>query len=244
MEDGTHLESWECWLPSKGHLVVKNIPPGLLSKIENKSGEFTLFDAQAEVNGDSLELSQDVDVDKIVKPKRNNGNGNGNRKLAVVTGNKSILAVRVVAPDATTTSSVAAISDSIFGTNGDPVNLKSQYAVCSNNLLSFNPTTNSQATNGVYQVTISQTVTGIADSTVRNAVTSQLTSDLGNLPSQFDHVMLCLPAGTSGSWIAYAYVNSWLSVYNNQWCGYVSGQVHELGHNLNLGEFCRRRVAQ
>jgi hypothetical protein len=45
-------------------------------------------------------------------------------------------------------------------------------------------------------------------------------------------------------------VNSWLSVYNNQWCNYVSGQMHgkynviffhdsnirniEIGHNLNL----------
>jgi len=39
----------------------------------------------------------------------------------------------------------------------------------------------------------------------------------------------CLPPGTSGSWIAYAYINSYISVYNNQWCNYPSGQMHEIG---------------
>lgn len=34
--------------------------------------------------------------------------------------------------------------------------------------------------------------------------------------------------------IAYAYINSYLSVYNDQWCNSPSGQLHELGHNLNL----------
>ncbi len=34
--------------------------------------------------------------------------------------------------------------------------------------------------------------------------------------------------------IAYAYINSWNSVYSNEWCNYVSAQLHELGHNLNL----------
>ena len=99
-------------------------------------------------------------------------------------------------------------------------------------------------------VNISNTVSGTSDSTIRTAVVNSATASLDNLSSQFDHVMLCLPPGTSGSWIAYAYVNSWLSVYNNQWCNYVSGQMHgkynviffhdsnirniEIGHNLNL----------
>ena len=36
------------------------------------------------------------------------------------------------------------------------------------------------------------------------------------------------------SGIAYAYINSWNSVYSNNWCNNVSAQLHELGHNLNL----------
>lgn len=31
-----------------------------------------------------------------------------------------------------------------------------------------------------------------------------------------------------------AYINDWLSVYNDDWCRYPSTQVHELGHNLGL----------
>ena len=54
-------------------------------------------------------------------------------------------------------------------------------------------------------------------------------------PSQIaDHVMYCLPPETM-SGIAYAYKNSWNSVYSNEWCNYVSGQMHEIGHNLNFG---------
>jgi hypothetical protein len=35
-------------------------------------------------------------------------------------------------------------------------------------------------------------------------------------------------------WAAYAYINSWNSVYQN-WYYYATGvQVHELGHNFNL----------
>ena len=34
--------------------------------------------------------------------------------------------------------------------------------------------------------------------------------------------------------IAYAFPNSWMSVYSNDWCSYVSAQLHEIGHNLNF----------
>lgn len=28
--------------------------------------------------------------------------------------------------------------------------------------------------------------------------------------------------------IAYAYINSWNSVYSNEWCNYLSGEMHEV----------------
>lgn len=46
--------------------------------------------------------------------------------------------------------------------------------------------------------------------------------------------MVCIPPGTSGDWIAYAYINSPLSVYNDNWCNSISAQMHEIGHNINL----------
>jgi hypothetical protein len=50
--------------------------------------------------------------------------------------------------------------------------------------------------------------------------------------------MVCQPSNTlnggSSNWIAYAYVDHWLSVYKGDWCTYPSAQMHEIGHNLNL----------
>ena len=51
---------------------------------------------------------------------------NDRRNLAAVTGIKYVLVVCVQALDAATTASEDMISDSVFGTFGDQVNLKSQ----------------------------------------------------------------------------------------------------------------------
>ena len=103
------------------------------------------------------------------------------------------------------------------------------------NLIPTHTLTNSQKT-GAITTTISQNVNGVNDGTVRNAVLSALNTQLGEDPCDdiADHVMLCLPPGTNGGWIAYAYINSCVSVYNDDWCMSVSGQLHEIGHNLNL----------
>ncbi len=129
------------------------------------------------------------------------------RKLAS-SGAKQMLAVRVIAVDAATTSSEDEIRDSWFGTFGDPVNMKSQYEACSYGKLKINPANNGKVSNGVYSVTIPVRVNGASRGTIKNAVIKEL----GNLTNQFDHIMLCLPPGTEGNWIAYAYVNNWLSV--------------------------------
>jgi hypothetical protein len=76
--------------------------------------------------------------------------------------------------------------------------------------------------NGVVTVTISNTIIGASDSAIRSAVTSALNAAGFSTPGQAQHIMYCLPPGTSEGWIAYAYINSWLSVYNNEWCNYVS----------------------
>jgi len=58
--------------------------------------------------------------------------------------------------------------------------------------------------NGVYEVSVPNTLVVNQDnSVVRDAVLAQLTSDLGDLRNTFDHVILCLPAGTIGTWVAY-----------------------------------------
>lgn len=52
--------------------------------------------------------------------------------------------------------------------------------------------------------------------------------------NQTTHIVLIVRIVSRGFRIAYTYVNSYVSVYNNRWCNYVSAQLHEIGHNLNL----------
>ena len=193
-----------------------------------KSGSTTMSaDGTYGVNGDGHRVLHVSDVDSITYEDFVPEHG---RRLAV-TGTKEMLAIRVVAADASTSASTDELSDSWYGTYGDPVNLKSQYAACSYGALQCNAaekTTSSGVTvsNGVYEVSISNTVSGASDGVIRDAVVAAGDAALGNMESQFDHVMLCLPPKTSGNWIAYAWVNWYLSVYNDNWCTYVSGQMH------------------
>jgi hypothetical protein len=142
------------------------------------------------------------------------------------------LVLRVVASDAETTATETELADAIFGASGDAFNLQSQYKACSYDQLQFNAVTSNTdvGLDGVYTVNLPTTVVnGAADSVIREAARDEATLRLGTLTDIADHVMVCLPPGTTGGWIAYAYVKSWLSVFNDIWCGYPSGQIHEIG---------------
>ena len=150
------------------------------------------------------------------------------RKLAV-TGRKKMLVVRADAKDHSTTADMATLSNNIFGTAGDTVTLKSQYDACSYGQLIFEPY---EENGGVVEVDIRGKVEGVDKFRVEDLMIAGAEEITGGL-EQFDHVMLCLPPGT-GDWIAYAYVGSWLSVFNDDWCQQLSTQVHEVGHNFGL----------
>jgi len=157
------------------------------------------------------------------------------RRLATV-GAKSILIIRADAPDSSTTANPSTLREEVAGVGGnDPVNLSSQYSACSYGQLTFSLNTQ-YGNQGVHEVTITTSVTGVDDGIIKNAMRDQSEIDLevSDLKLTADYVLLCIPPGTSGGWIAYAYVNHWLSVYNNNWCTYPSGLMHEVGHNLGL----------
>lgn len=130
------------------------------------------------------------------------------RRLSVF-GDQKVLVVR----EARTSSDEATISNFIFGTTGDVSNLASQYAACSYNQLTFSAYAGDPiVANGVLTVGIPGNITG-DNGSIRNAMVSQATSDLGKgaLYNVVDYVMVCIPAGTNSGWIAYAYINHWLS---------------------------------
>ena len=91
---------------------------------------------------------------RVAKKARARFDHQSHRRVAVVTGNKTVLAIRVIAADLQTAGNEDFVSDKIFGTYGDTVNMKTQYAACSNNQLIMNPankttTTNFTVLNGV-----------------------------------------------------------------------------------------------
>jgi hypothetical protein len=166
------------------------------------------------------------------------------RHLAKVNGNRKILVIRVIANDKSTTAGESALASDVFD---DSVNVAKQYKACSHGKLDFvkaddrairhNKKDHGETgiSNGVTTVRVNMS-TGKGDWAMANAITAALKQNFGvSSPAKLaDHVMYCLPPGTMNG-VAYAYVNSWMSVYNDRWCASLSGQMHEIGHNLNLG---------
>jgi hypothetical protein len=132
--------------------------------------------------GAGLELFGSVPVDR--------------RRLAVTTGTKTILVVRVEATDRSTTATRAELANDIFGIGGDSVNLRSQYLACSNNQLLFEPASDtSKIQNGVVSVKVNMKAASANRFTLENAVEDAAALVVGSL-TQWSHVMLCLPDGS------------------------------------------------
>jgi hypothetical protein len=145
-------------------------------------------------------------------PANNAGQAGGeattaSRGLMPVTIRK-VIAVRVRANDYSPGARLAEISDKIFGTDGDAVNLVERYDSCSYGQVLFQPytgvtTTGESISNGVFEIRINMSVRGRAKGDVKDAAIAVVKDKLGNLADQFDHVMLCLPPNTEDGWIAW-----------------------------------------
>ncbi|KAL3760237.1 hypothetical protein ACHAWU_001747 [Discostella pseudostelligera] len=170
------------------------------------------------------------------------------RQLQRSIGTRTVLVVRVILDDGRyDTADQNGLSNDVFGNGVDSNNLSSQYAACSANQLlfqkspnrrmSFNPNDGgtTDINNGVVDIKVPNSISA-GDGVIRNEVTTKLNSvfGVGSPVELADHVMYCLPTGTLAG-IAYAYINSWNSVYSNEWCNSVSSQMHEIGHNLGFG---------
>ena len=138
------------------------------------------------------------------------------------------------------------------------------YKQCSHGKLTFSPASGNGITNGVGEITLNIPVTGVSPWALENTVTSAATAKFGALSQfahgtkkELDSdyhafvilsatrrltpptVAFCFPKGTSypgvgTDWAAYGFIGEYRTFYNDLWCSYVSAQVHEVGHNLNL----------
>ncbi len=120
------------------------------------------------------------------------------RRLATVTGDKTVVGVRVVTSCSdSTTSTAAQLQQYIFD---DAVNLAKQYKACSHDKLniikpadrsSSNTAVASNIENGIVTVNINRCVTGSDDSVMRNEITSAINAAFGvSAPTEIaDHFM-------------------------------------------------------
>ena len=150
-------------------------------------------------------------------------------------GDKSVLGIRVVASDASTTADEKTLYNSLFSNAVGTLSLASQMKACSFGKMNLVPF-RTQGILGVHTVDLPSVSTTQGDAYMRNSITAALSSDILNA----DFIIYCLPPGTyvaarPGEGIAYAYINHWVSVFDDQWCQSSSLLMHELGHDMNLG---------
>ena len=181
------------------------------------SGRSTMLSSKAYFNEAMTELSiapsANLEEDIFL------GGERGGDMSIQATGTKKVMVLRVITGGGSQVppSSEARLSDKWFGTSGDPVNNKSQFEAISYGKVKFEPfigttTTGKVITNGVYTITVS--ADRLNDSEVESQARSVGASELGSLTSQFDYVCLSVPDNNE-SYAAYAYVNSWLSLYKS-----------------------------
>lgn len=121
-------------------------------------------------------------------------------------GTKKVLVVRANGQGSSTSADSQTLSDKIFGTNGDTATLRSQYQQCSHGKLDLQPFEGTTwggtfIDGGVLDVNIDMYVPGANRYAVEDALENAADALVGGLRGQFDHVMLCLPPGTSqGQW--------------------------------------------
>ena len=202
--------------------MYATIPQGRVSR--RKKGS---IDQVIVPQGTEIKLSKGrPEQNSLVRRRRRKAGPENSRRLTVrKSGTSTVLVIRVSAADHKPSLTAKQLSNRIFGTDGDQVNLVSVYDSCSAGKLKFIPATGANIVNGVGEIELNQNVDGMRSIDVDNLVVAAGNAKFGALSIKYDHVMLCFPPGTNGDWLAYAYLNWYRSSYNDKWCGYPSAQV-------------------
>mmetsp|Transcript_3617 Transcript_3617/g.5403 ORF Transcript_3617/g.5403 Transcript_3617/m.5403 type:complete len:672 (-) Transcript_3617:219-2234(-) len=154
---------------------------------------------------------------------------------------KRALVIKVIDSDGDTVSETPAqLSDYVFGTGGDSITARSQLNACSYGKFDLKPESpegldSNTSAEGVIKVTIDIPFSS-GKYAVESAVRDEAAKILGyELPGEaYDYVMISVKCYQYCNWAAYAYTNSWLSVFKNEFITQPGVILHELGHNFNL----------
>jgi hypothetical protein len=132
-------------------------------------------------------------------------------------GIKTVLAVRVKAPDGDAPETVEEIAAAIFGTTSDSsliptASVVSQYASVSHGQLSLIPATGPGIVNGVAEITIDQPVKGARIQAELSSHLLEKTAEALGAPVDeiADRIIYCIPTGSllqgRDTWTAYTYL--------------------------------------
>lgn len=138
--------------------------------------------------------------------------------------------LRVSTLDSEPATTATEFEERVFGDSS--LTMTSQYDSCSFGKLTFE-----LAFGGAIDLVVSKSITDFQTNLeLVNAVQEEARARLqvDKLSDSADHVMMCLPPGLEGDWVAFAGVGDWRSAYNSHYCGIISVSMHEMGHNLNL----------
>jgi len=162
------------------------------------------------------------------------------RVLAQKTGDSTLLVVYASPPDVQNSNTPEYYADSIFGTDGDLVNVRSQAFDCSGGQLRYQPAADVEdlIENGVMTAQITNNVAGVSSNTVMNWVTDAAMALLvskGLTYSDYTQVMHILPSEVDWNGAAaWAYLPGSVSAFQDNYADRMGVQIHEFGHNLAM----------
>eukprot|EP00547_Thalassionema_nitzschioides_P002913 CAMPEP_0194199332 /NCGR_PEP_ID=MMETSP0156-20130528/391_1 /TAXON_ID=33649 /ORGANISM="Thalassionema nitzschioides, Strain L26-B" /LENGTH=708 /DNA_ID=CAMNT_0038924217 /DNA_START=123 /DNA_END=2246 /DNA_ORIENTATION=- len=149
---------------------------------------------------------------------------------------KNVLVLRVSTINSNQTYSKQQLSRNFFA--DDDLTLRSQYAACSHGKLIFEPVSSNvsdRIENGVLDLHLDIQAQSLSRLDLANMVIERAQEIIGNnLTDVANNVIICQPPDSRGSWLAYAYVHQPYTVYKGEWCGFISANMHEVGHNLGF----------
>lgn len=157
------------------------------------SGEYTLMAPNAWIeNGEMLIPSGGQGGQAEIQPL---GRDDGDRRR-LKSGTKTVLVVRIEAPDAVTTVNEQNLYNEVFLGNS----LKDMYDKCSHGELTLVPYKGNGIEDGITSVSISENVVGTDNTIIRNAAVAALNAKLGlATQNEVDFVMMCIPPGSVSS---------------------------------------------
>jgi hypothetical protein len=256
-EDGKDDHWFECEVPNSGLSlpIIANLAQTkkLKSMLEEgtlKSGVSTLvLNPNVQTDGKSIFLPNDLEI--VIGNKQQNSNKSQRKLQGDVFGDKPLLVVRVVdSQNRAVPESVTGVSNEVFGNGVDSINLKTQISACSFNKLTIQPAETVGTYNGIdvpskvqpfasgtIEVQIPVDLTTVANRyEAKDATTVAVQNYLGfSLPGPFEQVMYVYEkCYVDCGWAAYAYINSWNSVFQGVYYKHAAVQMHEFGHNFGL----------